>query len=70
MILGFLKAVNVILLDERIEAVTIGLRRRSKPKLPDALIAATAEVHGLVLITLDDELRKSAAALGIGQGAP
>lgn len=39
-----------------IEDAAIDLRRRHKVKLPDALIAATALVHGLNLLTLDADL--------------
>ena len=39
-----------------IEDAAIDLRRRRKVKLPDALIAATALVHGLNLLTLDADL--------------
>lgn len=36
-----------------IEAAIIGLRRHCKPKLPDAIILATAHIHGFELPTLD-----------------
>jgi predicted nucleic acid-binding protein len=49
-------SVRVILLDESIEQETIVLRRRLRLKLPDAVIAATARVHGLQLLTLDERL--------------
>jgi len=48
---------HVILLDEQIEEATIALRRRARLKLPDAIIAATAHVQGLTLLTLDERLR-------------
>ena len=51
-----LTAVTVIVLDDRIERETIALRRRIRMKLPDAVIAATARVHGLKLLTLDERL--------------
>lgn len=35
------------------ENATIALRRSRKIKLPDAIIAATAQVHDLELVTLD-----------------
>ena len=57
-----LAAVPVILLDDRIERETIAVRRRVHLKLPDAIIAATASVHGLQLLTLDARL---AAALRV-----
>jgi predicted nucleic acid-binding protein len=49
----FLAAIQVIAIDLPIEDQTIALRRSSKLKLPDAIIAATAMVRGLQLLTLD-----------------
>lgn len=45
--------------DETVEQV-IGLRRLTRLKLPDAIILATARVHGLRLVTLDQRLAKLA----------
>jgi predicted nucleic acid-binding protein len=56
-------ALGVILFDERIETETIALRRRSRLKLPDAIIVATARVHGLKLLTLDERLAAVVAGL-------
>ena len=53
---ALLSAVTVIGLNDLIEQETIALRRRTRLKLPDAIIAATAAVHGLTLLTLDDKL--------------
>jgi predicted nucleic acid-binding protein len=39
-----------------VEDVTIEFRQRHQVKLPDAIIAATAKVHGLQLVTLDKKL--------------
>ena len=39
-----------------VENQAIDLRRSRKVKLPDAIIAATALVHGLELLTLDAAL--------------
>ncbi len=36
--------------------MTISLRKKHKIKLPDSIILATAEVHGLKLLTLDQKL--------------
>ena len=44
-------AANVIDLNEDVVSSTIELRRNYKTKLPDAIIAATAIVYGLTLIT-------------------
>ena len=43
-------------LSQTIEEYTIMVRRSRKVKLPDALILATAKVHGLTLLTLDQRL--------------
>ena len=48
---GFVQFTNVIGLEESIIQRTIALRHQRKMKLPDALIAATALVHGLLLVT-------------------
>lgn len=37
---------------------TIQIRKAHKMKLPDSLILATAKIHGLQLITLDDKLER------------
>ncbi|MFM8333881.1 MAG: PIN domain-containing protein [Candidatus Methylumidiphilus sp.] len=42
----------------KIAASTIILRSRCKLKLPDAVILATAHVHRLELLTLDEDLLK------------
>ena len=39
-----------------VEMMTISLRKKHKIKLPDSIILATAEVHGLKLLTLDQKL--------------
>jgi predicted nucleic acid-binding protein len=53
----FIRTVKVIELDHEIEAATIALRRRARLKLPDSIIGATAQVHGLTLLTLDERLK-------------
>ena len=57
-----LAAVAVITLDEDIERETIALRRRTRLKLPDAIIGASARVRGLTLLTFDDRLSAALAA--------
>lgn len=52
----FLQSCHVLLLNEVIEAETISLRKLTSLKLPDASIAATAGVHELELLSLDDKL--------------
>ena len=46
----------VLKLDDSIEQEAIKFRRAQNVKLPDAIIAATAKVYGLRLLTLDQEL--------------
>jgi predicted nucleic acid-binding protein len=45
----------VILLDEQIETSAITLPRSGRFKLPDAIIAATAQIHKLTLLTLEPD---------------
>lgn len=52
----FLKCCLVLPIDEAVEQRTIQLRRSGNCKLPDAIIAATALVHQLTLLTLDEKL--------------
>ncbi len=55
---AFLDDCLVILCDEKIEQAAIDLRREHGLKLPDAIIAATAKVNSLELVTLDKKLAK------------
>jgi predicted nucleic acid-binding protein len=56
----FLENIAVIPYDTDIEAETIKIRRFGKPcpKLPDAIIAATAVLLGAILVTDDTKLLK------------
>jgi predicted nucleic acid-binding protein len=47
----FFKTVTILPLFDEIETKTIEIRRKMKIKLPDAIIAATALVHDLTLIS-------------------
>jgi toxin FitB len=47
----FIDTANIIPLDDTVTQKTIELRRAKKMKLGDAIIAATALVHGFVLVT-------------------
>ena len=51
-----LQAVTVIAIDHGVEKQAVALRRQHNVKLPDAIIAATAMVNNLQLITLDKAL--------------
>ncbi len=50
---SFMGVCHVILLDEEIERQAIQLRRTGSFKLPDAIIAATAIIRRLRLLSLD-----------------
>ena len=58
---ALLSAITVILIDDQVEQETIRLRRRTRLKLPDAIIGATSNVHGLTLLTLDEQLKAAMA---------
>ena len=47
----FLNSFEVIALDERIAERAVGLRRRHRIKLPDAVIWATAQTQAMLLVT-------------------
>jgi predicted nucleic acid-binding protein len=55
-IYNFLDDVSVVPLTESIERETIAIRRVTRLKLPDAIIAATAIVLDVTLISRDDDL--------------
>ena len=59
----FLSKITVISIDTEIEAQTIAIRKTRKVKLPDAVIAATAIVKGLQLLTFDKTLNQMVADL-------
>lgn len=47
----FLSGFEVITVDERIAERAVSLRRGRRIKLPDAVIWATAQTHGMLLVT-------------------
>ena len=51
-----LSAMNYVPMSPVIEDATIQIRRQYGLKTPDAIIAATASVHHLELLTLDQQL--------------
>ena len=53
---ALLSVMTVILLNDPIEQHAIALRLRTRLKLPDAIVGATAKVAGLQLLTLDQKL--------------
>jgi predicted nucleic acid-binding protein len=50
----FIEASEVLNLDDAIINKTIEIRRKVKIKLPDAIIAATAIIHNLTLLSTND----------------
>ncbi|MFV3306110.1 type II toxin-antitoxin system VapC family toxin [Pseudomonas sp. NY15181] len=48
---AFLSSFTVLALDERIAERAVEVRQRLRVKLPDAIIKATAEVEGRLLVT-------------------
>ena len=53
---SFFAACHVRVIDDRVEAQAIRLRRSGLFKLPDAIVAATAITHSLRLLTLDQRM--------------
>lgn len=52
----FLAYLTIIPIDSKVEKATIALRRGARLKLPDAIIAATAWVLDVTLVTRDRRL--------------
>ncbi|MBF8293767.1 MAG: PilT protein domain protein [Bacteroidetes bacterium] len=57
-ILRFLEDVAIIELSPEIKSMAVGLRRRYRLRLPDAIIVATSIVQGAPLVTFDKTLMK------------
>jgi predicted nucleic acid-binding protein len=53
---GFLGLMQYLPMTQVIEETTIDVRRKYKLKMPDAIIASTAKVMNLELLTLDQQL--------------
>ncbi|WP_355291045.1 type II toxin-antitoxin system VapC family toxin [Methylobacterium sp. EM32] len=47
----FLQSFTVIAIDEAVREQTVRVRQARRIKLPDAIILASAQVHGLALVT-------------------
>ena len=62
-IVELLQAVAILPIDEAVEREAIAIRRRTRLKLPDAIIAATARAHGLELLTLDGRFKSTIESL-------
>ena len=55
---NYLLSSKVINLTNEVETNAIAFRRKHQTKLPDSIIAATAQVYNLKLLTLDKSLKK------------
>ena len=53
-LIGFLSNSTVIYIDKRIETKAIDIRQKKKMKLGDSIIAATALIHGLTIVTRNE----------------
>ncbi|MEO7312705.1 MAG: PIN domain-containing protein [Chitinophagaceae bacterium] len=56
--LAFVQVANILTLSDDVVLQTIDLRKTLRIKTPDAIIAATALVHGLTLLTHDGGFNK------------
>jgi len=54
----FVRDSNVLVLNPSIVNQCVKIRRSRKIKTPDAIIAATAIAHNLILISVDDDFNK------------
>lgn len=61
----FIEEIEVIFIDDQIIAEKIDYRKNAKLKVPDAIIAATAKVHGLTLVTADKSLSQKLQGIDI-----
>ena len=48
---GFLGGFDIVAVDEPIAERAVDLRRNHRIKLPDAIVWATAQAHGMILVT-------------------
>jgi predicted nucleic acid-binding protein len=56
----FIQSVSVINIEEKVKIKTIEIRKKSKLKLPDSIIAASALAYDLPIITADSDFKKVA----------
>ncbi len=55
---NFLQSVSIINIEEKIKINAVKIRRQSKLKLPDSIVAASAVTYDLPLITADNGFKK------------
>lgn len=48
---GFLNGFESLPIDEKVAEVAVAIRKKHKIKLPDAIVWATAQVNGRILVT-------------------
>ncbi len=58
----FLADTQILMLEPRVEAKAVAIRREHRLKLPDAVIVATASINNCVLVTCDLDLRAKCVA--------
>ena len=66
----FCNVLKHLYLTEEVEKQTIVIRKSKKIKLPDAIIAATAKVHDLTLVTCNSDDFKNISELKILNPCP
>lgn len=54
----FIDRFDIYPLDERVKDAAINIRRKYKLKLPDSIVAATALIYAIPLITADKQFNK------------
>lgn len=54
----FIASITIIDIDQRVKSQTINIRKSTKLKLPDSIIAASALVHGMPFISADKSFKK------------
>ena len=57
----FIESVSIINIEEKVKANSIKIRRNTKLKLPDSIIAASALAYKLPLITADKAFKRVSA---------
>jgi predicted nucleic acid-binding protein len=55
---AFLQSVSIINIEEKVKLNTIKIRKKTKLKLPDSIIAASAITYNLPLITADKDFKR------------
>jgi predicted nucleic acid-binding protein len=65
----FISGCTIIEINNEIAEKTIVIRKRNKIKTPDAIIAATAIVHHLTLITSDNGFNNIAGLMVLNPNA-